>query len=681
MGSAADAPGTAPGNVIMGNGVGIAIVGTDSVGNTVQSNVIADSQGFSLGPDEAIAGVGIYIAEGASNNQIGGPDQAAANSIFANTDAGVFLDSGIDDSIRRNFIYQNAGLGIDLAPAGPNPNQPPDTVNTGPNNLQNYPVLTWATVSPVNTGGIVGTLEGSASTTYTLDFYAGTASQFSDGSREDDEERFVMSQTVTTNASGIAEFDFPLPGGAVQVGAILRATATDPNGNTSEFSNAVTAQVDSDGDGVPDADSNLSAGTTKVANIATVPDALNQNAFLTLVAPQGLSFGDVRSVENPSPDDAPVITEFGLGFLDFNLTGLTLGQHVAIQLTLPPTVEAATSYWRYGPTPSDPSAHWYNWLYDPQTDTGAQINGNVITLHFVDGGLGDDDLTANGTIVDAGGPGFPSPFTVTTTADSGPGSLRQAILNANANPGMGDITFDIPGSGPYLIQPLSSLPAITGAVTIDGLAEPPGDYGVVVDRTAPVVELDGSEAGAGADGLTFDVAGATVQGLMIEHFSGDGILIAFDASSESGDDDGPPAGDNVDSSIIEDNGSFGIEIDDDPGNYLTRQRRLGQYGWRDLDRRRPRDGQHSDAELDRHRVRWHQRAGQRRAGRALGGRRRGQLDRRRHSPRCQYHRLQHRRRRPRAPVARQLHPDQLDLLKRRTGHRHRWRRRDAQRPY
>ena len=81
----------------------------------------------------------------------------------------------------------------------------------------------------------------------------------------------------------------------------------------------------------------------------------------------------------------------------------------------------------------------------------AVINGNIITLHFVDAVRGDDDLTANGTIVDAGGPGFGSPFTVTTTADSGPGSLRQAILNANANPGMDDITFDIPGPWPYLI--------------------------------------------------------------------------------------------------------------------------------------------------------------------------------------------------------------------------------------
>jgi hypothetical protein len=42
---------------------------------------------------------------------------------------------------------------------------------------------------------------------------------------------------------------------------------------------------------------------------------------------------------------------------------------------------------------------------DTQTQTGAEFNGNIITLHFVDGQLGDDDLTANGTILDVGGPG------------------------------------------------------------------------------------------------------------------------------------------------------------------------------------------------------------------------------------------------------------------------------------
>lgn len=66
-------------------------------------------------------------------------------------------------------------------------------------------------------------------------------------------------------------------------------------------------------------------------------------------------------------------------------------------------------------------------------------------------------------------------FTVTTTADSGPGSLRQAILDSNAN-GDGDsdtIAFAIPGTGPHVITPTSGLPGIlTRNITIDGYTQP-----------------------------------------------------------------------------------------------------------------------------------------------------------------------------------------------------------------
>ena len=63
-------------------------------------------------------------------------------------------------------------------------------------------------------------------------------------------------------------------------------------------------------------------------------------------------------------------------------------------------------------------------------------------------------------------------FVVTNTNDSGTGSLRQAILNANANPGLDTITFDIPGTGVQTISPASALPTITDPVVIDGYTQP-----------------------------------------------------------------------------------------------------------------------------------------------------------------------------------------------------------------
>jgi hypothetical protein len=80
---------------------------------------------------------------------------------------------------------------------------------------------------------------------------------------------------------------------------------------------------------------------------------------------------------------------------------------------------------------------------------------------------------------------------VTTTADTGRGSLRRAFQTSNdpGNPILGTITFAIPGAGVQTIRPLSALPAIARPVIVDATTQP-GFAGT------PVVELDGSGAGA-----------------------------------------------------------------------------------------------------------------------------------------------------------------------------------------
>ena len=95
-----------------------------------------------------------------------------ANLIIDNIDAGVAVtDTGTTgNSIRFNKSYGNGGLGIDLGDTGVQVNHAGTT--TGPNNLQNYPLITAAT--PGSTTIISGTLTSLASTTYTLDFYADT---------------------------------------------------------------------------------------------------------------------------------------------------------------------------------------------------------------------------------------------------------------------------------------------------------------------------------------------------------------------------------------------------------------------------------------------------------------------------------------------------------------------------
>src|SRR6267378_7582846 len=76
-------------------------------------------------------------------------------------------------------------------------------------------------------------------------------------------------------------------------------------------------------------------------------------------------------------------------------------------------------------------------------------------------------------------------FTVTTTGDSGAGSFRQAILDANATAGTDTIEFQIPGIAPFTISPTLPLPPLNEPVVINATTQP--GY---IDR--PVVELDGS---------------------------------------------------------------------------------------------------------------------------------------------------------------------------------------------
>src|SRR5262249_6975806 len=123
-------------------------------------------------------------------------------------------------------------------------------------------------------------------------------------------------------------------------------------------------------------------------------------------------------------------------------------------------------------------------------------------------------------------------YTVTNTADSGLGSLRQAILDSNADAiGPRTIAFNIPGGGVHTIQPASPLPAITKSVTIDGYTQPgssmntnpwPGPLNTVL-----TIELDNTNNSQ----LRFDAAACIVRGLVINRgndnivINGDGAIV------------------------------------------------------------------------------------------------------------------------------------------------------------
>lgn len=140
-------------------------------------------------------------------------------------------------------------------------------------------------------------------------------------------------------------------------------------------------------------------------------------------------------------------------------------------------------------------------------------------------------------------------FTVTNTADSGLGSLRWAITNANANPGPDTITFQIKGSAPFTINLSSALPDVTDTVTINATNQP-GYSGT------PVVELNGTNTAAGSVGLQLDSSFNTVLGLAINRFPAQGIVL----NGVSNVIQGNFIGTDTTGTLARSNGSFGIWV-------------------------------------------------------------------------------------------------------------------------
>jgi len=176
-----------------------------------------------------------------------------------------------------------------------------------------------------------------------------------------------------------------------------------PDGNDPNY--------DGNGDGRPDHEQgNVTSGHT-----------CDYQYYVTLSVHDPGTLSDCKVLDNPLPDVVATGVDFQYGLFEFTVNNVGAGDATTLMLYLSDGAEPIT-YYKHGPTPDDPTDHWYEFLYDGQT--GAEIDGSVITLHFVDGQRGDDDLDAtNGVITDQGGPGFASTsYTDTTTTGGGDGS-------------------------------------------------------------------------------------------------------------------------------------------------------------------------------------------------------------------------------------------------------------------
>lgn len=337
-----------------GTGVGYAVrVNASDV--LISKNVIAGMDSFSLGglaisgndndvfenhigTDEfdriplGNAGPGIYVS--GSNNDLGGSavaDGYNPNRILSSAGAGIGLASGINNEIWGNELFSSGGIAIDLGNNNVSVNDVGDG-DVGPNNLQNWPVITGVSQSAPKVS-INATLDAPAGT-YRVDVYA---SQSCDPSGNGEGRSWVDSASVSPGA-----FNITTPGDflsiALKSGRAIALTATDSAGNTSEMSNCVlmaACAADDDCDGWGNAIPTLHLGPTNTnfANDNCPAPTWNRIQANT----------DGNFVDNPSPyviDDKTWIDSDATGDLcdtDRDNDGLT----DAVELSGPPCASAS----------------------------------------------------------------------------------------------------------------------------------------------------------------------------------------------------------------------------------------------------------------------------------------------------------------------------------------------------
>jgi len=245
-------------NIIEGNFVGVGADGTTPTGNLLHGIALRSSNGFGppLGPAQP-------NEPGVSQNSIGGTTTGAGNLVEFNGTSGIAVfgnpvsasgQPNVENAILGNSIFQNGRsyltassaptplIGIDLTNGflfprddgvTPNDSQGHGAPND-PNNFENFPVLT----SAITIGGITnitGTLTSAPNTTFRVEFFASSVDSLG---LPAEGQQFLGFVNATTNGAGSASLSFTL-NSVLPGGRLITSTATDPLGNTSEFSASV----------------------------------------------------------------------------------------------------------------------------------------------------------------------------------------------------------------------------------------------------------------------------------------------------------------------------------------------------------------------------------------------------------------------------------------------------------
>jgi hypothetical protein len=289
------------GNLISGNlNRGVLIIGAGATGNRVQGNRIGTAESGITPLANGTEGVRVE----AFDSEVGGTEAGAANTVAFNGGQGVQVTGGTGNAILGNAIFGNGQLGIALGADNVTANDEDDP-DAGPNTLQNFPVL----VSVDNNGGvdttIEGTLNSTANTTFRVEFFV---NESCDPSEHGEGQHFLgAEETVTTGADGNAAFSLTVP--PVPPGQAFSATATNPEGNTSEFSACYVTQAPVAADDAYQTDEETVLHVDAPGLLDNDSDA--ENDSLTAVLVESPAHGTVEVAEDGSFTYTPDADFFG----------------------------------------------------------------------------------------------------------------------------------------------------------------------------------------------------------------------------------------------------------------------------------------------------------------------------------------------------------------------------------
>jgi hypothetical protein len=556
-------------NIISGNTTsGVALVNATATANLIQGNYIGlNAGGTAAVPNQGVQS-GINITNGASTNSVignvvSGNTQHAVTVFGATTNANVIQGNFIGTDPTGNVRLANGGIGVDVVSAS-------NTVVGGAGSARNIisgngtgmQIRTGAAGTLVQNNYIGAAASGTAAISNNLginindgaggNIIGGTTAGLGNLISGNTGHGISLANTPTTDNSIVGNFIGTGAGGAAQLANsgdginVNGATDTQIGGPAAGAGNTIAFNG---GNGV-----NVTAGTGNriSSNVITSNGLLGINLSLAGVTPNDAGDADfgANNIQN-----FPVLT-----------SAVDNGTTVTVQGTLNSLANTTFRIEIFGGG-ADPSGFGEGATSLGFVNVTTDGTGNAtFTTTVPDSGATVvtataefDGSTSEFSAVQAVTAGTPT-FVVSNTNDSGAGSLRQAIIDSNATPGVVDtITFSIPGGGVHTITPTIALPAILSPAVIDATTQP-GYTGT------PLIELNGQAIEPlGTNGLNVTGGNTTIRGLAINRFTGNGIAISTGGSNVI---EANYLGTNAAGTVASANGDRGVLINGSSANRI-----------------------------------------------------------------------------------------------------------------